>query len=147
MFRHLIVLFAAMAAVLGFAFAKDPINTGRFSNLAIGGYDAVSYFTDGTPTKGDKEFTFEYQGAEWRFSSAKNLETFTADPTAYAPQYGGYCAWAVSQNYTAPGDPKIWKIVDNKLYLNYNKKVQDDWKKDIPGFIKLANENWPGVIN
>lgn len=147
MFRHVLVLFAAMVAVFSFAFAKDPINTGRFSNLAIGGYDAVSYFTDGTPTKGNKEFTLEYQGAEWRFSSAKNLDAFTADPSAFAPQYGGYCAWAVSQDYTAPGDPKFWKIVDNKLYLNYNKKVQDDWEKDIPGFIKLADENWPGVIN
>ena len=97
--------------------------------------------------KGAKEFTHEYNGAEWRFSSAENLATFKADPTAYAPQYGGYCAWAVSQGYTARGNPNNWRIVDNKLYLNYNDKVQADWLKDIPGFIALANGNWPSVLN
>ena len=84
---------------------------------------------------------------KWLFSSAENLAAFEADPDAYAPQYGGYCAWAVSQDYTARGNPKNWTIVDNKLYLNYSNKIQARWEKDIPGFIALADGNWPSVLN
>ena len=129
------------------AYAKDPISTGRFSNIAVSGYDPVAYFTQGAPVKGLKEFTYSYNGAEWRFASADHLDRFKAEPTAYAPQYGGYCAWAISQDYIAPGNPKNWRIVDGALYLNYNDKVQDEWEKDIPGFIALANGNWPTVLD
>ena len=129
------------------AFAKDPVYTGRFSSVAVDGYDPVAYFTVGQPVKGSKEFTIEYNGAQWRFSSAENLAAFEAAPEKYAPQYGGYCAWAVSQNYTASGNPKNWSIVEDKLYLNYNDEIQKRWEKDIPGFIAKANENWPGVLN
>jgi len=129
------------------AFAKDPVYTGRFSSVAVNGYDPVAYFTVGQPIKGSKEFTIEYNGAQWRFSSAENLAAFEAAPEKYAPQYGGYCAWAVSQNYTASGNPKNWSIVEDKLYLNYNDEIQKRWEKDIPGFIAKANENWPGVLN
>lgn len=142
----LAALAAAFAAITG-ALAKDPVYTGRFSQLAVDGHDAVAYFTEGKPVKGSSEFETEYNGAVWRFSSAENLEVFTADPEAYAPQYGGYCAWAVSQGYTARGNPDNWRIVDDKLYLNYNDEVQDRWEKDIPGFIELANANWPGVLD
>lgn len=138
--------FAIFAAASGVA-AKEPVYTGAFSNTAVDGYDPVAYFTDGAPVKGSREFAYEYKGAEWRFASAENLETFKADPEAYAPQYGGYCAWAVAQNYTARGNPKNWTIVDGKLYLNYNDDVQERWEEDIEGFIALADENWPSVIN
>jgi hypothetical protein len=74
------------------------------------------------------------------------LNAFKANPSAFAPQYGGYCAWAVSQNYTASGDPNFWKIVNGKLYLNYDKSVQATWEKDIPGYIAKADRNWPGVL-
>lgn len=134
--------FAATAAVA----AEPEVYTGVFSDVAVDGYDPVAYFTSGAPAKGDADFSYAYNGAEWRFTSAENLEKFKADPEAYAPQYGGYCAWAVSQGYTAPGSPKSWTIVNGKLYLNYNDKVQADWEKDIPGFIEKANANWPGVL-
>ncbi|MAW81003.1 MAG: hypothetical protein CMI63_12265 [Parvularcula sp.] len=129
------------------AFAKDPVYTGRFSNLAVDGYDAVAYFTESAPVKGDKAFTTDYNGAEWRFSSADNLAAFKAAPEKYAPQYGGYCAWAVSQNYTARGNPENFTVVDGKLYLNYNDEIQKRWEEDIPGFVAKADENWPGVLN
>lgn len=149
MFRRftavIIALFAAFS--LQGALAESPVYTKLFSNLAVEGYDPVAYFEAGEPVKGSKEFSYEYNGAEWRFVSADNLEAFKADPVAYAPQYGGYCAWAVSQNYTARGNPKNWSIVGGKLYLNYNDEIQERWKKDIPGFIALADENWPGVLN
>ena len=125
---------------------KDPIYTGRFSNTAVEGHDAVAYFTQGKPVKGSKKFSTEYQGAEFRFASAENLATFKAEPAKYAPQYGGYCAWAVSQGYTAKGDADHWAIVDGKLYLNYNKSVQKTWDADRAGFIVKADTEWPTVL-
>ncbi|GJL92845.1 YHS domain-containing (seleno)protein [Hyphococcus sp.] len=140
------LIFAFSIVFTGAALAKDPVYTGRFSSLAVDGYDAVAYFTAGKPAKGSKEFSTEYNGAEWRFVSADNLAAFKASPAAYAPQYGGYCAWAVSQNYTARGNPENWTIVGGKLYLNYNTEIQDRWNKDIPGFIAAGDKNWPSVL-
>lgn len=125
---------------------KAPVYTGSFSNVAVEGYDPVAYFTEGKPVKGDKDFTFEYQGADFRFASAENLARFKADPAKYAPQYGGYCAWAVAQGKTAKGDASHWRIVDGKLYLNYNKSIQKKWEADTDGFIASANANWPTVL-
>ena len=129
------------------AVAEAPIYTGAFDNLAVQGYDPVAYFNEGKPVKGDKDFSTEYQGATFRFASAANRDKFVKSPQAYAPQYGGYCAWAVSQGYTAKGDARNWKIVDGKLYLNYNTSIQKKWEADVPGFIKAANTNWPGILN
>lgn len=148
MFRRLAALALFIAALSpAAAFAKDPVYTGRFSSLAVDGYDPVAYFTEGKPVKGSKDFTADYNGAEWRFVSADNLAAFEAAPEKYAPQYGGYCAWAVSQNYTARGNPQNWSIVADKLYLNYNDEIQARWEQDIPGYIAAADQNWPGVLN
>lgn len=124
----------------------DPVYTGTFSNVAVEGYDAVAYFTQGEPTKGSKKFQTSYNGAEFRFASAGNLALFKADPAKYAPQFGGYCAWAVGQGYTAKGDASHWAIVDDKLYLNYNKKVQATWNEDRAGFIEKAETEWPSIL-
>ncbi len=126
------------------ALAIDPIYTSR--DKAIKGYDTVAYFTEGKPVKGSKDFTYEYRGAEWRFSSAENLATFKANPEKYAPQFGGYCAYAVSQNTIASIKPELWAIVDGKLYLNYSNGVQKKWDKDREGYIKAAHENWKGIL-
>ena len=148
MIKTFAAAFAVAFAVAGAdAAAKDPVYTARFSKVAVDGYDAVAYFTDGKPVKGDKAFSTDYLGAEWRFVSADNLAAFTAEPEKYAPQYGGYCAWAVSQNYTARGNPENWTIVEGKLYLNYNDEIQERWETDIPGFIAAADQNWPGVLD
>ena len=112
---------------------------------ALNGYDTVAYFTVGKATKGKKEFVAEYKGAKWLFVSAENRDLFNADPEKYAPQYGGYCAWAVAHGSPAPGSPKVWKIVDNKLYVNYDKSIGKKWAKDIPALIKRGDENWPEV--
>ena len=144
-------MFAAVALIFGLVVAAAPANatapvyTGYFSNLAVSGYDPVAYFTDSKPVKGKSSITHKYMGAVWQFSSEANKAKFVANPEKYAPQYGGYCAWAVSQGYTASGDPKQWKIVNGKLYLNYDASVQKRWEKDIPGFIAAANKNWPGI--
>jgi YHS domain-containing protein len=128
------------------ALAKDPVYTGTFSSVAVSGYDPVAYFTMGKPVEGKSDLEYEWNGATWRFASQQNLESFKAMPEKYAPQYGGYCAWAVSQGYTASSDPAAWKIVDDKLYLNYSIGVQDKWSQDIPGNVAKANENWPKVL-
>ena len=144
----LLALFVANLGFSGPAAARDAeVYTGFFSSLATGGYDPVSYFKAGVPRRGDARFTMTYKGATWRFASQANLDAFRSNPAAYAPQYGGYCAWAVSQGYTASGDPLVWNIVGGKLYLNYNKDVQANWSKDIPGHIVRADKNWPGVLS
>ena len=126
------------------AFAEPPIYTSRFSNLAVQGHDPVAYFTEGQPVKGSADFTTEYMGAEFRFASAANRDAFVADPAKYAPQYGGYCAWAMADGKYAKGDADFWKIVDGKLYLNFNSGIQKKWNKDIPGFIEKADTEWAG---
>ena len=124
-----------------------PVYTSLFNNVAVSGYDPVAYFTAGKPVKGSVSYKLSYKGADFHFASAENLAKFRANPAAFAPQYGGYCAWAVSQGYTASGDPTVWKIVGGKLYLNYDRSVQAKWEKDIPGFIAKGDRNWPGVLN
>jgi YHS domain-containing protein len=118
-----------------------PVNTGA-DNVAVKGYDTVAYHTENKPVEGKADFQFVWNGATWNFSSEANRDSFAKNPEKYAPQYGGYCSYAVAQGYTADGDPQAWKIVDGKLYLNYSPKVKELWEQDIPGNIKNANENW-----
>lgn len=119
-------------------FAKDGV--------AIAGADPVAYFTQSDYIPGSDGFTHDWEGATWHFASAENRDLFAANPEAYAPEYGGFCAWAVSQGSTAPIDPTAWKIVDGKLYLNYSDGIQKKWSKDIPGNIAKADQNWPAVL-
>ena len=114
---------------------------------AIRGYDPVAYFTEGSPTKGRDQHTFEWKGATFKFASTETLALFEANPEKYVPQYGGYCAYAVSKGATASTDPDAWTIVEGKLYLNYSLGVRKRWREDIPGHIAAANKNWPGVLN
>lgn len=113
--------------------------------LAVRGYDVVSYqIGDGVPVEGTEEFTVRYQGYDYRFANEDNAKAFIAEPAKYAPAYGGYCAWAIGANDAlAEGDPQVYKIVDGKLYLNFNKGVQDKWNKDVPGFIEKGDKNYP----
>lgn len=126
--------------------ALEPVYN-DIKGKAIRGYDPVAYFEDNKAVKGDDELKFEWNGAEWNFSSKENLDKFVSSPERYSPQYGGYCAWAVSQGYTASTDPEAWHIHNGKLYLNYSRDIQKKWSKDIPGNIKKADSNWPVIIN
>ncbi|MCP5161710.1 MAG: YHS domain-containing protein [Hahellaceae bacterium] len=128
-------------------FAKSPIYTAFFSDLAVSGYDTVAYFTEGKPVKGESSFSTEYQGAKWLFSSQAHLDKFKAEPQKYAPQYGGYCAWAVANNDTAKGDPLQWYLQDGKLYLNYDAEIRAKWLKDKDALIIKADANWPAVLH
>ena len=147
--RHLLTMAIAAPAVAAFAPTAMAATPEIYAEggIAIDGTDAVAYFTEGKPVAGDEAITFDYMGATWRFSSEANRDAFAADPAAYAPQYGGYCAYAVSQGYTASTTPEAWTIVEDKLYLNFSTSVRRRWERDIPGHIAAANANWPDVLS
>ena len=126
---------------------KSEIYTGLLSRTAIGGYDAVAYFTENRAVRGKRSHVHRWHGAEWRFSSRENRDIFATDPESYAPQYGGHCAWAVSQGYRAKGDPKVWRIVDGKLYLNCSHVVQQRWQRRLERNLVKADNNWPGILD
>lgn len=138
------VLVAAAMWLCGTAQAGHPIS-GADRGPAIGGYDPVAYFTTDKPTPGDPAITHEWQAATWQFASEANRALFVADPARYAPQYGGYCAYATSLNRVAEGDAKRWKIVDGKLYLNANWIAHKLWQTDLSGNLEDSERNWDGV--
>ena len=129
------------------AFSENPIYTGTFSSVAVSGYDTVAYFTENKAVKGDDDFSAKYKGAKWYFSSQQNLLKFEKEPEKYAPQYGGYCAWAVAHNKFAKGDPKYWTVVNGKLYLNYDEDILKQWLADKEKQIVHADAKWPALIN
>lgn len=135
------------AAVFSAAHAETKPAVFVERNVAIGGYDLTSYFTGaGTPVKGVAQFAATHQGVTYHFATAANRDAFRASPARFLPQYGGYCAWAVSQGYTAPGRPQHYRVVNGKLYLNYNGSIQDRWARDVPGNITKGNANWPNAL-
>lgn len=144
-----------VALALGFTFpvapavAADPAPPvhANAQGIAIAGYDPVAYFTDGRPVLGSVQFEYRWNGATWRFASAASRDRFAANPEAYAPRFGGYCAWAISQNYIAPGDPNVWRIVDGRLYFNFNERARELWEADVQGAIMRGNANWPVVLS
>jgi YHS domain-containing protein len=142
----LTVLAAPVATPAAYA-DKPPVYQPLLAQYAVDGFDLVSYFQGtGTPVRGTAAFTHRHAGVTYRFANGANRDAFAANPARFLPQFGGYCAWAVSQGYTAPGNPRFYRVVDGKLYLNYDARVQRDWERDIPGFIAAANRNWPAVL-
>ena len=153
MTKRIFIIAIIIALSVAFAACKrdaDPVSQGvdpvnkQAGSLALGGYDTVAYFTDGKAVEGRQEFEHQWRGAAWRFASAANRDLFAASPEKYAPQYGGYCSWAVGHGYTANGDPKAWKIVNGKLYLNYNADVKKKWEEGQKEYIR--HSEYPGGI-
>ncbi len=146
MLRKQLLVVIGLLLLLPLAYAgKSPVFA--TSDGAIRGHDPVAYFTERKPTKGSNQYTFEWKGEKFKFASAENLALFEANPEKHAPQFGGYCAYAVSQGYTASTVPEAWTIVNDKLYLNYSVGVKKRWAKNIPERIATADKNWPGVLN
>jgi len=112
---------------------------------AIKGYDPVAFFREAKPVMGQDSLSYNWHDATWLFSTRKNMEDFKSNPEKYAPQYGGYCAYGTSQGHKAPTETDTWKVVDDKLYFNYNKKVQEIWLKDQKALIIKADQQWPGI--
>ena len=142
-----IILAATLVLTATTAFALDPIFTPWTNNLAIRGYDTVAYFTEGKPVKGIKKFKTKWMGAEWFFSSEEHMNMFKSDPTKYAPQYGGYCAYAMSDGRLVGIDEEAFTIRDGKLYLNYSKSVMKEWRSGSVQFIEEANGWYPKLVN
>lgn len=137
-----------MTALLGTSFSLMAADVGMSvdaNDLAIKGYDPVAYFTDNGPAQGKAEYSATYNNAIYHFVNAANRDQFKADPQAYAPQYGGYCAFGVAMGKKFETDPEAWKIEGGKLYLNLDKSVQKRWLEDTQGFIQDANTNWTTI--
>lgn len=125
--------------------ADEPVNTGYFGDLAIKGYDPVAYFTQNKAMQGTAEYSYRWLGANWQFASAENRDLFIAEPTKYAPQYGGYCADGVSLGtVTTNIDPKAWRIIEGKLYISYDPGAADGFEK-IPTKLVDSKKHWSEV--
>ena len=139
--------------IMGFALLLSTQSFSQNKNIfsgedgAIRGYDAVAYFTDGKAIKGSKEFSYKWDEVNWLFKSKENLTLFKANPEKYVPQYGGYCAYGVSENHQSPTSPEAFTIVNDKLYLNYNLKVKDMWMKNQEERINKADTLWSNLKN
>ena len=140
------ILFLAAAIVVAVPALAQKSEVYTSWGAAIRGYDAVAYFTEGKPVEGSRQFTHQWKGATWRFASAQNRDSFAAAPEKYAPQYGGYCAYGVANGYTVSTVPEAWSVVGGKLYLNYSLGVRAEWLKDVPGYIRKADGNWPKAL-
>ncbi|KIC07866.1 twin-arginine translocation pathway signal protein [Leisingera sp. ANG-M1] len=144
--RLLLTAAAVMFLTLpGMARADAAVFSSR-GGVAIGGYDAVAFFEDGTAEQGRRSHAVMWKGAVWRFSSARNQARFEANPRAYAPAFGGYCAYAMSQGMLMDGNPQLWAIVDGELFLLNNAKVQKIWTASQAEMIVLARGHWPVIL-
>lgn len=115
------------------------------SNLALDGYDTVAYFKNNKPIKGSIQWNTIYREAEWYFSSESNLNLFKANPAIYAPEYGGYCAWAMNEGKLAPGKPEYWDIIEGRLFLNYSRSTRKKFLADLDSMISNADSKWPNI--
>lgn len=147
------IFVALFAAACGSAFVNEEFNKGaKFvsktsDGLAIKGYDAVAYRTIDGAVQGKPEYEYAWKGAKWLFASPENRERFAASPETFEPEYGGYCAWSLSEGTVMEADPEVWKIVDGKLYLIQNDMVKEVWEKSEPSLIEKSNENWRQMMN
>ena len=127
--------------------AEAEIFVAEGKTEALSGWDAVSYFAASGPMAGKPEFSTKWKNVNWQFSSAENLALFTAAPEKYAPQYGGYCAYAAANGSTAPGDPEAWTVHNHKLYINLSPPIRKLWLTDTDGNINKGDANWPEILN
>ncbi len=142
----LALVFALLVSPLA-ALAQDKVlvNQNR-QGIAVKGYDPVAFFTKNKPVKGNSAYSSQYQGATYYFASAEHKATFDQEPAKFAPQFGGFCAWAVSQGYTAPISVDAFRIVDGRLLLQYNKRIRSQFERDTQGNLARADTNWPTLV-
>jgi hypothetical protein len=150
MWKSLILPWLAAALPVGSAQPASQINVSNGvtlagPGLAAHGYDVVAFFTEGKPRFGSDAYALAYGGGTYRFASQAHFDAFKADPGKYEPAYGGFCAYGVTLGKKFDGDPRHWKIVDGRLYLNLNGDIQVEWSKDVSGNIKKADSNWARI--
>jgi len=137
-----ILMSFSLALLLLTVFGGIAAGESSAGDAAIKGYDSVAYFKASKALKGNESFSFRWHNMTWYFINIENRDLFADNPEKYAPQYDGYCAWAMAEARKAQTDPEVWKIVGGKLYLNCSKTAYEKWSRDIPGNIKKADENW-----
>ncbi len=150
---HFVAVLSFLAVMMAnVAFAGNMQKAGMMKHdrivvaeVAISGYDPVAYFETGRPTRGSGFHTATHHGVTYLFANKEHQEKFNANPEKYTPQYGGYCAYGVAVGKKFYTDPTAWKIVDGKLYLNLDSKIQSKWNEDIRGYIKQADSNWTAI--
>lgn len=130
------------STIVGSATAGDEFH---HSTLAVSGYDVVSYHTGEKPQRGNGNHVARHEGVTYLFVNEENRRAFERDPSRYVPAYGGFCAFGVSVGKKFVGDPDVWRLVDGRLYLNLDTKIQQEWAKDVPGNIRKANAKWGGI--
>lgn len=147
--RRFVAASVLLAVAASSALAFDPKSTSPVNvsteGVALRGHDPVAYFTLGKPTPGASQFQSKFNGATYSFASAANKEAFDKEPAKFEPQYGGFCAFAAAKGAKFDADPNVFKVVDGKLYMNFNADVSTKWNADVPGHIKAADANWPGL--
>jgi YHS domain-containing protein len=144
--KNLIALTITTLAMAIKANAGDLVNVSGASNIAVGGYDTVSFFTDSKALNGDPGISATYQGATYIFANKEHKDLFVASPEKYAPQCGGYCAYGVAVGALFPVDISTWQIRNGKLYLNLNKTILKKFNEDFDGNVAKAEKNWPTLV-
>lgn len=144
--KALLLLVCLATSVAAFGQTKALQNLDK-QGVAIQGYDPVAFFTQGKPVKGQSQYESTYKGAKYQFASAEDKATFDANPAKYEPQFGGYCAYAVSEGHTAPVKIEAFMIVNGRLLMQYDLDVKKTFEKDPQGRLAKADKNWPGIVN
>jgi YHS domain-containing protein len=147
MLRFLLKIMILFVVLSGHIAMADPAVLFNDKGVALSGYDPVAYFTVKSPTKGQESISAKYQDVTYWFSSNENRSIFLAEPSKYVAQYGGYCAYAAALGKKAPGDPTQWSVIDNKLYLNYDARIQKQWLPNASASILKADALWDGIKN
>ena len=140
--RHRILISFLFTLLLLTGFEGPAVGKSPADDVAIKGYDPVAYFQAGKALRGNESFTFQWHNLTWNFLTKSNRDLFVTSPEKYAPQYDGYCAWALTMGQKAVSDPEVWKIINGKLYLSCSRAAYEKWSRDIPGNIKKADTNW-----
>jgi YHS domain-containing protein len=144
---NMIIMGLSLVLLLFPGLSNIAVGKSQLHAIAIKGYDTVAYFKNGKALQGNESFNFQWHDMTWYFLDKENRDLFAKNPEKYAPQYDGYCAWALTEARKAQTDPKVWKIVNGKLYLNCSRAAYEKWSRDIPGNIKKADMNWLKFID
>ena len=144
--RKLLVLTLFFLGVPVFAQMPKSLQNLDKQGVAIQGYDPVAFFTQNKPMKGDARYQSTYKGAKYYFASAEDKAMFDDKPAKYAPQFGGFCAYGVSQGHTAPVKIEAFQIVNGRLLMQYDLDVKNDFIKDQSGNLAKADQNWPVIV-
>jgi YHS domain-containing protein len=118
------------------------IDTDPLTGVALDGFDPVSYFTEADPLPGLPDYEYDWQGVPWYFANAANRDVFMRNPEVYAPQFGGHATTALSEGYLSDGDPRLYLVVAQRLYLFYSPATRDGFIASPGRVIEAASKHW-----